>query len=234
MSRSAGGFRPRGPDVRDPGGGRDAVAMPSYPRSGCYAVLTDGRGVRIRPVMPEDRTALRALHEGASGQSTYQRFFIRSRVVAEQYAGRVCAGADDGHWVVIAELGGKPAAVGDCYRAPGSAEAEIAVLVADEYQHDGIGTLLMAHLVAWARRAGIRRFVAEVLTSDMHGQDILRRPGFRVDPRPAGGVTAMVHETAADRTGRPGASFADHALPAVAGIPAVPGCRRGGRPGCAR
>ncbi len=187
--------------------------MSSHPRSGCDAVLADGRAVRIRPVMPGDGPALRALHEGASGQSVYQRFFARSRAAADQYVDRVCAGAGDGHWVVVAELAGRLAGAADCYRVPGSEEAEIAVLVGDDRRHDGIGTLLLAHLVTRARRAGTRRFVAEVLSSSAHGQDIPPRPGFRADARPPGGVTTMVLEPAPDRTGRPAAPLITRCLP---------------------
>ena len=175
----------------------------SHPYAGCDAVLADGRVLRMRPVTPEDGPALRALHRGASGQSIQQRFFNRSRAAADRYVDRVCAGAGDGHRVLVAELAGKPVGVADCYQPPGSAEAEIAVLVTDAYQHAGIGTLLLAHLVAGARRAGIRRLAAEILASNADAQDMLSRSGFRVELRPPGDVITMVLDTPPDRAGLP-------------------------------
>ena len=179
------------------------------PDSGRDAVLPDGRVVRIRPVTPEDGPALRALHEGASGQSVYHRFFTRSREMVDRYVDRISAGAEDGHRVLVAELAGTLVGAGDCHRPPGQAEAEVAVLVADDYQHDGIGTLLLAHLVTRARRAGTCRFVAEVLTSNTRAQAVLSRSGFRVESRPPGGVLTMALETTPDRTGLPTAQEQD-------------------------
>src|SRR5207344_3379131 len=48
--------------------------------------------------------------------------------------------------------------------APG--QAELAFSVVDGYQRLGIGALLLRHLAIVARRAGISRFVAEVLAEN--------------------------------------------------------------------
>jgi GNAT superfamily N-acetyltransferase len=47
------------------------------------------------------------------------------------------------------------------------AQAEIAILVDDAWQGDGIGTLLIEHLAAVARRAGIQELVGDVLASNV-------------------------------------------------------------------
>jgi len=44
--------------------------------------------------------------------------------------------------------------------------AEVAILVADEWQHRGVARELMRPLMARARDAGIRRFRAEILPED--------------------------------------------------------------------
>jgi GNAT superfamily N-acetyltransferase len=41
--------------------------------------------------------------------------------------------------------------------------AEVAFAVVDDYQGQGIGSILMRHLVAIARRAGLAELVADVL-----------------------------------------------------------------------
>ena len=46
-------------------------------------------------------------------------------------------------------------------------QAEIAILVDDAWQGDGIGSLLIEHLAAVARRAGIQELVGDVLASNV-------------------------------------------------------------------
>lgn len=58
--------------------------------------------------------------------------------------------------------------------------AEVALLVADSHQHEGIGTLLVEHLASLARQAGIRQFVAEVLAENALMTQVLRDIGFEV------------------------------------------------------
>ena len=56
--------------------------------------------------------------------------------------------------------------------------AEVALLVADAWHHEGIGTLLLEHLAGAARRSGIGEFVAEVLAENAAMIDVLRNIGF--------------------------------------------------------
>jgi GNAT superfamily N-acetyltransferase len=79
------------------------------------------------------------------------------------------------------------------------AQAEIAILVDDAWQGDGIGTLLIEQLAAVARRAGIQELVGDVLASNItmlrttaslapgigrhHGDDPGR--GWHIHPNPA-------------------------------------------------
>ena len=56
--------------------------------------------------------------------------------------------------------------------------AEVAFTVVDRYQGRGIGTALMRHLVAIARRAGLRELVAEVLAGNVAMLKVLRKSGL--------------------------------------------------------
>jgi predicted CoA-binding protein/GNAT superfamily N-acetyltransferase len=69
------------------------------------------------------------------------------------------------------------------YEILSSAQAEIAVLVDDAWQGDGIGLLLIEHLAAVARRSGIRELVGDVLASDvtMLGASASLAPGIARD-----------------------------------------------------
>lgn len=66
--------------------------------------------------------------------------------------------------VTVEESGERLIAVGRFVRvAPAADRAELALTVADKYQNRGAGTLLLQHLVAVARRSGVRELVAHVL-----------------------------------------------------------------------
>jgi RimJ/RimL family protein N-acetyltransferase len=56
---------------------------------------------------------------------------------------------------------------------PGADCAEVAFVVADEYQHRGAGTLLLRELVSVARDLGMREFVATVLDDNRQMLEVL-------------------------------------------------------------
>lgn len=53
-----------------------------------------------------------------------------------------------------------------CVEPDGADTAEVAIAVADEFQHRGIGRRLLAAGAAWARRERIARFTATMLASN--------------------------------------------------------------------
>ena len=57
--------------------------------------------------------------------------------------------------------------------------AELAVLVADQYQHRGLGSELLRRLIQIARDEKLSRIVAEMLRDNLAIQTTLRRLGFR-------------------------------------------------------
>jgi RimJ/RimL family protein N-acetyltransferase len=63
--------------------------------------------------------------------------------------------------------------------------AEIAFVVIDAYQGQGIGTLLMRHLAAIARSAGLKELIAEVLPENTAMRKVFSKFGFKHGP--AGG-----------------------------------------------
>jgi acyl-CoA synthetase (NDP forming)/GNAT superfamily N-acetyltransferase len=161
------------------------------PAPAAEALLADGRVVRLRMLGPEDGDAVRALHARAGDESVRLRFFSVRREVAGNYAEHL-ATATDHHLAMVAVAGGTVIGVASAELNPTDAEcAEVAVLVDDARQHTGIGTLLLEHLAAQARRHGIRRFVAEVLEENAGMLEVLRHAGFRLSTRYAGGVAEV-------------------------------------------
>ena len=65
--------------------------------------------------------------------------------------------------------------------------------VAEEWQHQGLGVLLMKHLIDMAREKGIRRMYSLDSAENVQMNDLARFLGFtaRVDPD---GAAQVIHE----------------------------------------
>jgi RimJ/RimL family protein N-acetyltransferase len=145
--------------------------------------LRNGRPVEIRALRPDDRAGLIAAVERASAQSLFRRFFAAKRGFTEKeiaffvnidfinHVALVAVVDEDGHPVIV---GGARYIVGQ----PGT--AEVAFAVVDEHQGRGIGTALMRHLAAIARRAGLNELVAEVLPDNGPMLKVFENSGFHL------------------------------------------------------
>jgi RimJ/RimL family protein N-acetyltransferase len=77
---------------------------------------------------------------------------------------------------------------------PAAPEAEVAVVVRDDYQNQGIGTTLTHLLVALARQMGIRTLTASVQADNAHIFAMLRKLPVPVRSRTSYGETEIAME----------------------------------------
>jgi RimJ/RimL family protein N-acetyltransferase len=85
------------------------------------------------------------------------------------------------HVALVAEIdedGRRKIIGGGRYIVSEPSEAEVAFVVIDAYQGQGIGTLLTRHLAVIARAAGLRELTADVLPENAPMQKVLRNFGF--------------------------------------------------------
>ena len=71
-------------------------------------------------------------------------------------------------------------AVGRLSKMPGSREAEIAVLVGDRYQRQGLGSELVRRLIEVARDQQVEKIVAKVLPENFGMSALANRFGFQL------------------------------------------------------
>ena len=128
---------------------------------GVDALTMQGGIVHVRPVRPDDEVALRDLHDRVSSNSRYMRFFSAG-AAPEGEVRRLTRRADDQHVALVVEDEGQIVCVAS-YEKLNAAEADFAVLVDDEHHGQGVGTLVLEHLSAAARRAGIETLIGDVL-----------------------------------------------------------------------
>jgi acyl-CoA synthetase (NDP forming)/GNAT superfamily N-acetyltransferase len=134
---------------------------------GTYALLADGTTVEIRQAGADDFDAVRDMHEKMSPDNLYLRFFSVSSVAAERAARQICREPAPDHAALLAVLHGGVVGYGTYeLLGAGSASAEVAMAVADDMHHRGVGTLLLEHLISLARGRGVRTFVAETLSEN--------------------------------------------------------------------
>jgi RimJ/RimL family protein N-acetyltransferase len=130
-----------------------------------WATLRDGSPVLIRPVHDADTALLGDLFSRLSPRSRHLRFL---GVKNELSAADVRQLTDVDHhnheamWALSPEDGRAIGIVRYVRFAEDSDQAEVALTVVDAWQRRGVGTELLAQLVSYARREGIRSFSAVV------------------------------------------------------------------------
>ena len=143
--------------------------------------LRRGEQVTLRAAQAEDGAAVRGMVDGLSRESRYFRFLTGGRVADGIVEGLVKAGADGVALVVTAPGadGGTEAVIANGqFVVTGHGTAEFAVLVADDWQGQGLGRRLIARLLQLAQAAGVRCMRGDVLSENRRMLAILRGLGF--------------------------------------------------------
>jgi GNAT superfamily N-acetyltransferase len=139
-----------------------------------------GPHYRVRPVRPDDAERLIAFHEQLSPQSRYLRFFTyHPTLSATEVEHFTCVDYYD-RLALVAEVDDALIAVARFDRHEGTAEAEVAFVVADAFQHHGIGSVLLDQLVVAARERGITTFLADTLADNHTMLSVFLHAGFMV------------------------------------------------------
>ncbi|MCW2665644.1 MAG: CoA-binding domain protein [Frankiales bacterium] len=156
------------------------------------AVLTDGGTVHLRPIVPADADLLREFHSRLSPDTVYNRFFTMVRTLPARDIERFTTVDHDERAAVVAMLRGDIVGVVRYDRLPGTADAEVAVVVEDAHQGRGLGVLLLEHLISAALERGVERFVADVLPSNRRMLGVFQSVGFTIKRSMADGYVELV------------------------------------------
>lgn len=148
----------------------------------------NGLPVLVRPIRPEDEPLIRKFHEGLSERSVYMRYLQSLRLsqrVAHDRLTRICFNDYDREIALVALTeDNQVIAVGRVQKIAGTGDAEIALLVSDEFQGHGLGGELTRRLIQVARDEGVKRIVADVLSDNRSMQVVFQRQGFRFEREP--------------------------------------------------
>lgn len=140
--------------------------------------------MRLARVRAGDAERVQQFVRGLSARARLERFLAPVNELSARQLERIVSGSglslaafdDEGRIVALAE-----------YACEGEARAEIAIVVADEWQRRGLGERLLAALLERARRAGIARLDGVTRTGNDAMRRLARKLGFGVqrdgDPR---------------------------------------------------
>ena len=165
-----------------------------YPR--WTEVLRDQTRVVIRPIMKKDIAEERTFIETLSPQSRRYRFLGQVRHPSEELITKL-TDIDYDHDVAFAAVVPDDArerflGVGRYSTDHAGTSCEFAVAVLDDWQHKGLGTLLVKHLIDVARSRGIRYLYSIDSAENLEMADLARFLGFNRESDPNDG-TQVVH-----------------------------------------
>jgi acetate---CoA ligase (ADP-forming) len=177
------------------------ASAPAYPGDRASdVVLRDGSTVHVRPVCAADHDAMRAFLGGISPDSTTFRFFGAANL---EWAADWSVDVDYvDRYGLVAETGSPARIIAHAaYLRIDRRRAEVAFLVADDYQGHGLSTIMPAHLAEAASAESIATFVADVLPSNHRMIETFRQSGFPVELRSEPGVIKVEFPTSISAEG---------------------------------
>lgn len=170
-----------------PPGARRYAHMAIHPYPGGLETreqLADGTDVILRPIRPEDADIEKDFIRRLSSQSKYFRFMQALQELTPEMLVRFTQIDYDLEMALIAVVGedGGEREIGVARYStnPDGRSCEFAIVVADEWQHKGVGNRLMARLMEIARARGLEEIEGEVLAANQEMLAMAAKLGFKV------------------------------------------------------
>ena len=163
--------------------------------------LRDGTRVEIRHIQPDDKARLAVAH-GRLSEETIRRRFLAAKPHFSAAELRYLTEVDGvRHVALVAVLADDPdtlIAVGRYVVLPDAPDtAELAVVVGDPFQGQGLGRRLTELLADEARERGVRRFAATMLADNRAALRLMQTFARRLERRGDGPVRDYVGDLVA-------------------------------------
>ena len=159
------------------------MAIHPYPSNLVWAwQLKDGTPVTIRPIKPEDAEMNQGFVRELSPETKYFRYMSALRELSPSLLARLTLIDYDREMAFIAtcQQDGqeKQLGVSRFNTNPDGTSCEFAIVVADAYQHSGLGRRMMEAIISTARQRGLLTMKGEFLASNDRMLRFVERIGF--------------------------------------------------------
>jgi RimJ/RimL family protein N-acetyltransferase len=165
------------------------------------SALRDGRPVLIRAARADDRERLVTAFTGLDRQTIYTRYFSYRKSLSETELSRLDEADSSRYILLVATLGsGNEETIiagASCVvtEATGPVPtAELAFMVEEDYQRQGLAGQMLAAICGLARQRGIARLEADVLAENPAMLAVFRRSGLPMTTSRNAGVVHLVME----------------------------------------
>ena len=154
-----------------------------------------GLSVFFRPVKISDEALLQDFLYSVSDDSLYRRFISSRKDMPHERVQRYVV-IDYTKEITLLAVSQKEdrevlLGIGQYSLNEGTHTAEVAFLVRDQYQNQGIGTELISYLTFLAKRQGLLGFTAEVLMGNTAMLHVFEKMGFDMEKRRDEGVVEL-------------------------------------------
>ena len=166
------------------------LAIRPYPSQYSKEIETAGKpSIRIRPIRPEDEPLIVGFHGTLSERSVYMRYFAWMKLgqrTAHDRLIRMCFIDYDRQIALVAESTNEHTGerqiigVGRLVKGPGGKEGEVAFIISDAHQGQGIGREMMTLLIDFARDEQLGALTATFIRENRPMRRLLERYNFKI------------------------------------------------------
>lgn len=148
-----------------------------------------GDPILIRPIRPDDEPILIDFHRKLSKETVKARFFeemtLEERIGHERLI-RVCHSDYDRDLLLLAIKEGNAVGALRLVKAPVPTEASIKLVIIDEMQGQGLGSLLLEQAIEIAKKEGYRLLKVQLFANNERMKTLLKKRGFTLTPSKQG------------------------------------------------
>lgn len=149
--------------------------------------LADGAEVVVRELLTSDEESIRDFYRGLSPATLGKRFLTPYPSLPESMLRHLAAAGREDRCVIVATHGGAIVGEARFHLAGGTDGAEVAVVVADDWQGRGLGTELASRLAGLARARGLTAFTGSMQANNRAAAGLLASLAPAADRRISSG-----------------------------------------------
>jgi acyl-CoA hydrolase len=163
-----------------------------------YKTLNDGTEIFFRPVKPADEQALSGMLYSLSPSSIRTRYMTSTMTFPHKDVQQLTNVDYENNLAIVGTVpsvtGDEIVAIAQYFLDPKTRHAEVAFVVQDEWQKNGMGSLLLKYLTRIARQRNIKAFYAKVLPNNKTMLAVFYNSGFRISTEFDGDVYSLKYE----------------------------------------